>query len=171
MVYMHSQLLTIPNLISLLRLPLALVFLQDDIFYRSLALIVATLSDGLDGYFARRYRQTSRAGAWLDPFTDKFFVVFLLVVLLSEHRLQLWEAIAMVSRDFAVFFFSVYLFLKGQLGRYQVRAIWCGKVTTAMQFAVLLGLVYHVSFPPAVFLVFVVLGALALGELYIKENA
>jgi CDP-diacylglycerol--glycerol-3-phosphate 3-phosphatidyltransferase len=167
---MQSRLFTIPNLISLIRFPLALPFLYDDSFYRSLALILAMMSDGLDGYFARRYNQTSRAGAWLDPLSDKFFVAFVLVILLNENRLLPWEALTMLCRDFAVFLFSCYLFWQGQLSKYQVRAIWCGKVTTAMQFAVLLGLIYHTVFPPAIFIIFIILGLLSLGELYIQRG-
>lgn len=51
---------TLPNLISLTRLPLALVFLQENTFYRIAALILAMLSDALDGYYARRYDLSSQ---------------------------------------------------------------------------------------------------------------
>src|ERR1700761_9544100 len=101
--------LTIPNLISLLRLPLALVFLQDNVFFRALALLLAMASDALDGYVARRYKETSRLGSVLDPLMDKFFVFFIMGVFYFEHRLSLWEAGTMLCRDISVILFGCYL--------------------------------------------------------------
>ena len=61
------QYLTIPNLISLLRIPLAILFLKGGVLVRAVAIILAMLSDGLDGYYARRYSQCSKIGTLLDP--------------------------------------------------------------------------------------------------------
>lgn len=162
--------LTVPNLITLLRLPLALVFLQENILYRALALLLAMLSDALDGYVARRYGGTSRLGTLLDPLMDKFFVLFVLGIFYFEQRLSLWEAGTMLSRDFAVILFGFYLIGKGTLGTYQFRAIWCGKITTLLQFSVLLGLTFRLAIPSLAYLSFVFLGLLALRELYSEQG-
>lgn len=158
--------ITLPNLITLMRFPLALAFLQDNVLWRITALILAMLSDGLDGYIARRFGKISRLGTFLDPLADKLFVIFVLGIFLAEGRLNLWEAATMLCRDFSVILFGFYLAWKGTLNQYQFRAIRCGKVTTVLQFAVLLGLTIHAAIPSFIFISFIILGLLALIELY-----
>jgi len=160
---------TLPNLITLLRFPLALAFLQDNAFYRAMAIVLAMLSDGLDGYVARRYGKISRLGTLIDPIADKLFVLFALGILLSEKRLLPWEAMTMLCRDFSVLIFGTYLAIKGTWSQYQVRAIWCGKIMTALQFTVLFGLVLHVHFPSYVYFLFIIIGLSALVELYLAR--
>ena len=161
---------TIPNLISFLRIPLALVFIQDNMTLRVVALILAGFSDGLDGFIARRYKTCSRFGTFLDPFTDKFFVILVLSVFLIEQKLSIWEAATMLCRDFAVVLFGFYLHFKGNLTHYQFRAIWLGKITTTLQFGVLLGLAFNLTFSPYTYVCFIILGIAALGELYLSRT-
>lgn len=157
----------LPNLITLLRLPLALLFLQDNSLYRAIALLLAMASDALDGFIARRYGGTSRIGTLLDPVMDKLFVLFVLSVVFTEGRLTLSEAATMLCRDFAVILFGCYLAIKGRLSTYRFRAIWCGKITTMCQFSVLLGLTLDFKFPSYVYTSFIILGFFALCELYL----
>jgi CDP-diacylglycerol--glycerol-3-phosphate 3-phosphatidyltransferase len=162
---------TIPNLLSLSRIPLALLFFKQDLFYRILTLTLAMISDGLDGFLARRYQQSSRIGTLLDPMTDRFFVFVVIGVLLSENQLHLWQACTMLCRDFAVILFGFYLVLTGKLTTYQFRAIWCGKVTTFLQFIAFFAITLQYTFSPYYYGVFIFLGVLALIELYLnKEN-
>lgn len=160
----------IPNFITFLRLPLALVFLQENPTLRTIALLLAMLSDCLDGYIARRYNARTRFGTFFDPFTDKAFVIILLGIFLSEGRLNLQEASAMLCRDLAVMIFGIYLAYKGTLIDYQFRSIFSGKITTTLQFFILLGLTLGYTFPPFIFLSFVLLGTAALGELYLSRR-
>lgn len=162
--------LNLPNLLSLFRIPLALAFLHDDVLWRLGVLFLALLTDGLDGFLARRQGQTSSFGTLLDPITDKFFVIFTLGILLSENTLPVWNVVAMLCRDISVAIFGVYLLLSSQLGAYRFRAIWSGKVTTVLQFAVLMGLTLHFPIRQEVFVSFFVLGVLALGELYFYKK-
>lgn len=164
------MILTFANFLSLLRGPLALIFILDNAFYRSLAIILAMATDSLDGYLARRYRMTSQLGAFLDPLMDKFFVFFAVSMILLEGNLQLWQALALISRDFAVLFFGLYLALRGTWANFQFRSIWSGKITTTLQFFVLLGLIFHISMPVYIFWCFIILGILALFELYFIER-
>lgn len=163
------MMLTLPNLITLLRFPLALAFLQDNAVYRAIAILLAMLSDCLDGHIARRYGKTSRFGTFLDPIADKLFVIFVLGILIGEKQILPWEALTMLSRDFSLLIFGAYLACKGTFGAYQFRAIWCGKVMTALQFTVLFGLVFHVQFSPFVYFLFIFIGLSALVELYLER--
>lgn len=163
--------LTLPNFISLLRAPLALFFLSENIVLRSLALVLAMLSDGLDGNLARRHRMTTKFGTMLDPMMDKFFVFFVIAIFLGEGRLSLWEAAAFVCRDFSVILFGLYLVFTGNLMNYEFRAIWCGKLTTFFQFIVLALLTLGIAVPPVVFAIFIALGLMALIELALPKRA
>lgn len=161
---------TLSNFLSFIRGPIALLFIFDNVFYRTLAILVALATDCLDGYLARRYRMTSQIGAFLDPLMDKFFVSFAVCMLLFEGNLKLWEALALISRDFAVLLFGLYIALRGTWANFQFRSIWSGKITTTMQFFVLLGLTFHLGMPLYIFWCFIALGILALFELYFIEQ-
>jgi CDP-diacylglycerol--glycerol-3-phosphate 3-phosphatidyltransferase len=157
--------LTISNSLSFLRSPLAFLFLQENPSLRLLAIILAMLTDSIDGYLARRYRSTSRFGAILDPTMDKFFVYFALAVLCQEGRLVWWEAAAVLSRDFFLCLYGILILVKREWGSVVFRSVRWGKATTALQFVTLIGLVYGFSFPWILFVIFAIMGWLAFLEL------
>jgi CDP-diacylglycerol--glycerol-3-phosphate 3-phosphatidyltransferase len=99
----------LPNSISLIRVllvPILMVFMLADIPAGDVvALIVLALaagSDSLDGYIARRRRQTTIMGAFLDPLADKLLVTAALVSLVSLDRLSAWVAMIVIARELAV---------------------------------------------------------------------
>lgn len=158
------------NILSLSRGPLALFFMVDSPFYRTCVIVLAMMTDYLDGYLARRYRTTSQLGAVLDPLMDKFFVLFIISIFMYEGKIQIWQSLSLISRDFAVLLFSLYLACRGALSNFQIQSIWTGKVTTTLQFFVLLALVFGYSIPSFVFFIFIFLGFFALIELYLIER-
>ncbi len=160
------------NSLSLLRAPLALLFLFENTTVRLIAIFLAMLTDSVDGYLARRSRTATRFGAVLDPAMDKFFVVFCLCVLLSENRLELGQGLMMISRDFALCLFGLYLSLSGLWQSYQFRAIRWGKITTALQFLVLIAVTLGYQLPWHLYSLFVLFALLALIELFkFKKSA
>jgi CDP-diacylglycerol---glycerol-3-phosphate 3-phosphatidyltransferase len=161
----------LPNCLSLARIPLAFVFFSADPIYRAAAILIALITDGLDGFFARRYNQVTRLGTLLDPFTDKFFVFFVLATFIHEQRLSWMEAALFICRDFSVVLYGCYLAIRGRLLNYKFRAIWCGKTTTVLQLVALLGMTYQVQFPPYFFGLFAALGISALIELYFTDKS
>lgn len=162
---------TLPNIISLTRFPLAFLFLSEDVTVRCVALALAGLSDVLDGLIARQFNMRSSVGTSLDPIMDKFFVLFVLVVLVNEGSLQLWEAATMLSRDFALLLFGSYLAYTGNLATYRFRSLWWGKATTFLQFIVLLLASCYYTVPPYIFTSFIALGVCALIELSLTKKA
>jgi CDP-diacylglycerol---glycerol-3-phosphate 3-phosphatidyltransferase len=157
--------LSLSNGLSFLRAPLALLFLVESTTWRVIAIILAMLTDSIDGYLARRNRSASSFGAILDPAMDKFFVIFGLGVLLMEGKLEIWQACAMISRDFFLCVFGIYLSLSGHWQAYECKAIRWGKITTALQFFILIGLTLHFVFPWFVYALFILFGCLAFIEL------
>ena len=160
----------IPNILSLCRIPLALVFLQDNPSLRALAIFLAMITDGLDGFLARRYQWKTIFGTIIDPIADKFFVFFALFILISEQPIETWKVLAMLSRDFAVVLFGLYLALSGTLSKQKFKAIWCGKITTALQLLVLVGLTYKIEIPIYVFFFFIIFGIMALVEFIVVDR-
>lgn len=160
------MMLTLSNSLSFIRAPLALLFLTESPHLRLLAILLAMLTDSIDGYLARRNRSTSRFGAILDPAMDKFFVYFALGALFLEGRSTAWEISAMLSRDFFLCLYGLLMFFTGNWKSIVFRAIRWGKATTALQFVVLLGLVLDYPFSWITYSAFVAMGCFAFVELF-----
>lgn len=154
------------NSLSFIRAPLAFLFMQENSTIRIIAIILAMITDSIDGYLARKSRSTSRFGAILDPTMDKFFVYFALSVLFLENKMATWEMVAMLSRDFFLCLYGAIMLATKRWKSIVFRAIRWGKITTALQFIVLIGLVLGVSFPSVIYLSFIIMGWLAFMELF-----
>src|SRR5512135_1867308 len=63
---------------------------------------IASITDFLDGYLARRSGQITKFGIIMDPIADKFLVISALVVLVDMERLSAWIAIILIVRDFLI---------------------------------------------------------------------
>jgi CDP-diacylglycerol---glycerol-3-phosphate 3-phosphatidyltransferase len=63
---------------------------------------LASITDFLDGYLARRSGQVTKFGVILDPIADKFLVISALIVLVDMERLPAWIAIILIVREFLV---------------------------------------------------------------------
>ena len=105
-------------------------------FFALLSFAVASISDGLDGYIARRYHQRSELGAILDPLADKLLLVSAIVILsLNNHpyfdRFPLYLAGAVLGRDMILLIGSgvIYYFI----GKVAVRPRLIGKIATVFQ--------------------------------------
>lgn len=96
-----SRVLTVPNLLSLSRLPLAAAFLFVEGRSARVVLVgLASLTDFFDGWLARR-GQTSQLGALLDPIADKTFVLVAILAFLIEGAVTASEFFIVISRDLA----------------------------------------------------------------------
>jgi CDP-diacylglycerol--glycerol-3-phosphate 3-phosphatidyltransferase len=96
--------------------------------------VLAAVTDGLDGYLARRHAAVTRLGQWLDPLADKALVTAPIVALVVVGSFPLWAAAVIVVREFAVSLLRAWL---GTRGRAMPASGW-GKVKTAAQLAVVL---------------------------------
>ena len=97
------RVLTVPNVLSFLRLLMVPVFLaliiggQDG--YALLVLVISSVTDFLDGQIARRFHQVSRLGQLLDPAADRLFIFTALVGLAIREVIPWWLFVAIVARD------------------------------------------------------------------------
>lgn len=87
-------------------IPVFMAFLLSNIAYGDwLAVLffsLAAITDGLDGYLARRHKQETDFGRFLDPMADKLLVSAALVSLVDLHRLSAWIAMIIIGREFVV---------------------------------------------------------------------
>jgi cardiolipin synthase (CMP-forming) len=99
-----SRILTVPNLLSFIRLALVPVFLVFIIvgadFAALIVLIVSSITDYFDGVIARKFQQVSRLGQLLDPAADRLFIFAALVGLCVRDIIPWWLVVVIVGRDF-----------------------------------------------------------------------
>src|ERR1700747_441225 len=100
---MKGRIATVPNQITLLRLgflPLFLILIVYEHYrWALLILVLAGLSDGIDGLLARTLDQKSAIGAYLDPIADKLLLSSSFVILAMEKKIAWWLTIMVLSRD------------------------------------------------------------------------
>ena len=98
-----SRILTVPNILSMIRLalvPVLLVLLLEGFDALALLLlVVAGLTDYLDGLLARRLNQVSRLGQLLDPAADRLFIFATSVGLAVRGVVPWWLVVIVVGRD------------------------------------------------------------------------
>jgi CDP-diacylglycerol--glycerol-3-phosphate 3-phosphatidyltransferase len=85
----------------LVPLLVVLILMQDRTasFAAAAVFLAGALSDGLDGYLARRHGTSTRTGQWLDPLADKVFVAAPMVALAALDRFPLWAAVVILVRE------------------------------------------------------------------------
>lgn len=100
---MWVQARNVPNMLSFLRLLLVPVFFWLIIHHSDgmalLVLITSSITDYLDGYWARKYNQITRLGQLLDPFADRLYIFATLAGLVWTDVIPVWLALVVVARD------------------------------------------------------------------------
>jgi CDP-diacylglycerol---glycerol-3-phosphate 3-phosphatidyltransferase len=91
--------------------------------------VFGALTDGLDGYLARRYSGATRIGQWLDPLADKILVTAPIVAMTAIGTFPAWATAIIVLREFAVSLLRAWL---GSRGIGMPASPW-GKLKTAVQ--------------------------------------
>jgi cardiolipin synthase (CMP-forming) len=142
--------MTLANKITIVRILLIPVFVLFAIYYgRSVeqgnpeewyrwaaisVFLIASVTDGLDGWVARRYSQRSRLGAVLDPIADKGLLLTAIITLsLSKwtNAFPLWFPVLVIARDAVIVTGCV--LLKHLNGHLEVRPSFWGKAASALQ--------------------------------------
>jgi cardiolipin synthase (CMP-forming) len=132
-----TRIWTIPNVLTMLRLALVPVFLAfivvGDYVSALIVLIVASLTDALDGFLARRLGQVTRLGQLLDPAADRLYIFAALVGLAANELVPWWIVIVIVARDVFLLVLGVVLANHGygplpvhQLGKVATFALFFG---------------------------------------------
>jgi len=128
---------TIPNILSFFRIliiPLLIYFLiQDSPKMRLFAIVIfflASITDFLDGYLARKLNQDSKLGRFLDPIADKFLVVTVLFAFYYlDKGISLWMILLIIIRDTVITMMRFLAIRKGT----ELKTSRMGKTKTAIQ--------------------------------------
>ena len=126
--------MNLPNKLTLLRIimiPVFVVLLYLDFPFNNLValavFILASITDTLDGYIARKYNLITDFGKFMDPIADKLLVTAAMLVFVDWHMMPAWVVIVVVAREFIV---SALRLVAANNGRV-IAAGWSGKVKTA----------------------------------------
>jgi cardiolipin synthase len=174
---MGRPLMTTANKITVIRILMIPVFVTLAIYYgesiqegspqdwmRFTAIAVfllAAISDGLDGYVARRYNQRSSLGGILDPIADKGLLLSGIITLSISNWSQVdphygkfpaWFPVLVITRDVVIVSGSLLLHVLN--GKVRVRPSWTGKVATVLQMAAIAWVMLQMRIPPLIYIVF-----------------
>lgn len=158
----------IPTLLSSIRIPLVIGLFSNSIYIRCAVVVLAMVSDVLDGFIARRFGLTSKLGAIIDPLTDKFFVYMALLLAYRGEQLSGIECLAFVLRDLSLLAFSVTLILCGNLSKHTIAAFFSGKVVTSVQFLILILVSLHIPVPSVLCMLMACFGLASYVELMLR---
>jgi len=135
----RADLLSLPNVISLVRVVCAAgVLVLRGTGERVALIAIASGSDFLDGWLARRRKATTRLGALIDPIADRFFVVACVIALLLEGALTTGQYLVLLSRDIATAIGFLVARAVPWLRQVRFEARYLGKAVTVLQLATLL---------------------------------
>jgi CDP-diacylglycerol--glycerol-3-phosphate 3-phosphatidyltransferase len=124
----------IPTILTLSRIvviPLFIVVTPGNNLAGALIFSLASITDFLDGYLARRSGEVTTFGIIVDPIADKFLVIAALILLVDMGRISVWVAVIVIVREFLVtalraVALSMDIVIKAEMG---------GKLKTAAQIA------------------------------------
>lgn len=156
---MSSSILTIPNILTLLRMALIPVFASllyyDYYGWAFFMFFLAGISDGFDGFIARRFNQQSELGRILDPIADKLLMTTAFVILSLPHVLPVdnkhfpvpfWVTAAVIGRDILIVTVALVIILATDFRGF--KPSWLGKASTVVQISAV-GIILFSSIVPA----------------------
>ena len=175
--------MNLANRITILRILLVPVFIASLLYFSperayfyNVAVciyLLACVTDGLDGYLARKMNEKTQLGSYIDPLADKLLLLSgylslsLMTHLPEEMRMPAWVTLIVISRDVVILAGSVIIFIA--TGSLRAKPLFIGKITTVVQMAALLFSLLGVAWHLRVFMYFTASGfTLLSGILYIR---
>lgn len=136
--------------------PFTLVYITDYEFKKEALLglvILAIISDILDGYFSRKFNTVSSFGAFLDFTADKIFVCTTLILLSIAGEVPLWITLVIINREFWVMGIRIFSASEG----FTIPARIWGKLKTIVIFGAIVALLLNLKLNYGLFLIGVIL--------------
>lgn len=139
--------------------------------------LLAAISDGLDGYVARRYNQRSNLGVILDPIADKGLLLSGIITLSISNwsedpeygRFPAWFPVLIITRDAVILVGSVVLHLLN--GKVHVKPSWTGKVATVLQMVAIAWVMLQLRLFPLIYVVIAAgLFTFVSGVIYVRNG-
>ena len=144
-----NQILNLPNILTLMRIaiiPLLAVLLMSPSrsagFWAAALFAIASITDWLDGYLARRMGIVTVFGKFLDPIADKLIVMAALIMILPFNRVPAWMVLVILGREIIITGLRGIASSEGIV----IQASDLGKYKTIFQIVAILGLVLHYNY-------------------------
>ena len=155
---MSSQIITLPNLLTLMRMGLIPVFVSL-LFYQRFGwalgvFVLAGITDGLDGLLARRFQQKSQLGTILDPIADKLMLVTAFIVFSFPRiipnpprhlPIPFWVTAAVISRDIFIVVGAAAINMVTGFRRFRPSLL--GKASTVVQILAIIAVLIAAHYP------------------------
>jgi len=135
-----GRILLIPVLIGVFYVSNTELTLHEKNRLAAFIFLLASITDWLDGYVARKFNQTSKFGAFLDPVADKLMVTTALVILVWLDRVGIFVASIIIGRELAISALREWMAILGETKGVAVSFI--GKLKTAAQMIAIVLLLY-----------------------------
>ncbi|HEX8011913.1 MAG TPA: CDP-diacylglycerol--glycerol-3-phosphate 3-phosphatidyltransferase [Casimicrobiaceae bacterium] len=140
------RIVLIPLFVGVFYLPASVLSMPAKNWLAMTIFAVAAITDWADGWFARRWGQTSAFGAFLDPVADKLMIVAALIVLVWLDRADAWLSMIIIGREIAISALREWM---AQLGKSKSVAVaFIGKVKTGAQITAIIALLLDTAFLP-----------------------
>lgn len=124
-----------PNKITLLRvlmIPIFMIAMLSSFSYSNVAALIifvlASITDGIDGYVARKNNQVTSFGKFMDPLADKLLVTSAMLIFIQWGQMPSWAAMIIIAREFAVTGLRLIAVAEGQV----IAAGMSGKIKTVV---------------------------------------
>ena len=128
---------------------------------------IASITDFLDGYLARKNHLVTDFGKFMDPLADKLLVVAAMLLFVEQHRMPAWALLLVVAREFAVTGLRLIAVDNGRV----IAAAWSGKIKTASTMvAICLMLLWNIPWLNTVCWVVIVVTTVYSGVEYFVKN-
>jgi CDP-diacylglycerol--glycerol-3-phosphate 3-phosphatidyltransferase len=144
-----NQILNLPNILTLMRIgaiPILALILSSPTrsagFWAAALFAVASITDWLDGYLARRMGIVTIFGKFLDPIADKLIVMAALIMILPFNRVPAWMVLLILGREIIITGLRGIASSEGIV----IQASDLGKYKTIFQIVAILGLVMHYDY-------------------------
>ncbi len=125
----------IPNLLTLLRIglvPVLILLLQNQAYTMALWIFfIAGVTDGLDGFIAKRFGYVTRLGSVLDPLADKLLILSSFVMLTIAGDVPFWLLVIAAFRDLIII--TGVVILTFLYDHFEMKPIWWSKINTFLQ--------------------------------------
>lgn len=167
---------SLPNILSTIRIALvpvfAVLYLNGLPIWALVVFIIASLTDVLDGFLARRFHMVTQLGKVLDPFADKLLKITVLACLVTTHVIPLWFLLIMLVLDLTLIIAASILFKQEIV----VKSNFVGKAgTTIISIGIILSFFQNYFFSTYLIVLYcglavVFASAVTYGLVYVKMN-
>ena len=146
------RIITIPNILSVVRLCLIPLFIwlyvvKQEYYYTAGVLILSGITDVVDGFIARKFDMVTHVGRILDPFADKLTQIAMMVCLALRYWYLLIPLVALVVKEFVC---GIFGFIMIRKTKDTMNSRWYGKIATVLLYAMMILHLFWVNIIPAV---------------------